>query len=103
VYATFCDHQALQVSTWKGMLELLKRGKHGGARAVGVSNFEHDHLMDLQKAGLEMCVLLVCSAPSVAPRDGSCQRMQRCNVAFSGTYQPRLALHAHDVHAFHVW
>ena len=33
------------------MLKLLDMGKKGGSRAVGVSNFEKDHLMDLMDVG----------------------------------------------------
>ena len=29
------------------MLDLMQKGYSGGSRAVGVSNFEKDHLMDL--------------------------------------------------------
>ena len=38
-------------ATWRGMLTLLQMGKKGGSRAVGVSNFEKDHLMDLMDVG----------------------------------------------------
>ena len=38
-------------ATWRGMLKLLEMGKKGGSRAVGVSNFEKDHLMDLMDVG----------------------------------------------------
>ena len=34
-------------ATWRGMLQILKMGRKGGSRAVGVSNFEEEHLMDL--------------------------------------------------------
>lgn len=33
--------------TWAAMLSLLEKGIRNGSRAVGVSNFEQDHLMDL--------------------------------------------------------
>lgn len=38
-------------TTWRAMIELLNMGYKNGTRAIGVSNFEHDHLMDLMPVG----------------------------------------------------
>jgi diketogulonate reductase-like aldo/keto reductase len=41
-------------ATWRAMLKLLADGTDGGSRAVGVSNFERDHLMDLMPVSIHI-------------------------------------------------
>ena len=41
------DHGECRRSTWRAMLELHEKGRDGGARAVGVSNYEPGNIEDL--------------------------------------------------------
>jgi hypothetical protein len=48
-------------ATWRAMLKLLADGTDGGSRAVGVSNFERDHLMDLMPVSIHRYPLQIAS------------------------------------------
>ena len=45
------DATKCRLNTWRAMLKIWKQG---GARAVGVSNYNHTHLMEIKDAGLEL-------------------------------------------------
>ena len=80
------DERACRISTWRALVEIFKAG---GAKAIGVSNFNSTHIQELADAGLPLPALNQCP---FNPYRGSSQMdtvkwCQAHNITFNG-YSP---------------